>query len=365
MARRANNVWLPHVAAYSPGLEAIQSVTVVTNSFDAQQGLAGGASVNVHVKTGTNNFHGSTFWYHTDNILAAKPFFLPAGFTRNPKNVDNFYGATIGGPVLKDRLFFFFSYDGHYISQIASVTTTVPTDAMRNGNFSGSGNPIYDPNTGTATGAAKLAFLNKIVPFARQSAISLAIQSHVPHANLPGISNNYFATGPYHLSSSKFDANATWKATSSLTLNARLGALSFNNFDEPAYGDNGVPVSSAGGRQGISYGNVWNGTFSAVYVIKPNFVFDGYFGATVLPTFGEPVGLDTNTGQQFGIPGTNGPTRLYGGWPNFAISNFSTIGNSSSPLSYDDQEYQLQTELHPYPRPPFHSLWRQCSAGRS
>lgn len=187
-----------------------------------------------------------------------------------------------------------------------------------------------------------MAFLNKIVPFARQSAISLAIQSHVPHANLPGVSNNYFATGPYHLSSSKFDANATWKATSALSLNARLGALSFNNFDEPAYGDNGVPVSSAGGRQGVSYGNVWNGTFSAVYVIKPNFVFDGYFGATVLPTFGEPVGLDTNTGQQFGIPGTNGPTRLYGGWPNFAISNFSTIGNSSSPLSYDDQEYQLQ-----------------------
>ena len=80
----ANNVWLPHVAAYSPGLEAIQSVNVVTNSFDAQQGLAGGASVNVHVKTGTNQVHGSVFWYHTDNVLSAKPFFLPKGFTKNP-----------------------------------------------------------------------------------------------------------------------------------------------------------------------------------------------------------------------------------------------------------------------------------------
>ncbi len=119
---------LPHTV---PGLEAIQSVSVVTNSFDAQQGLAGGASVNVHVKTGTNSFHGSAFWYHTDNNLTTKPFFLPAGFTRNPKNVDNFYGGTIGGPVHKDRLFFFFSYDGHYVSQLANVLTTVPTDAMR------------------------------------------------------------------------------------------------------------------------------------------------------------------------------------------------------------------------------------------
>ena len=338
----ANNVWLPHVAAYNPGLDAIESVSVVTNSYDAQQGLAGGASINVHVKTGTNNFHGSGFWYHTDNVLTAKPFFLPAGFVRNPKDVDNFFGGTIGGPLKKDRLFFFFSYDGHYIRQIANVLTTVPTDAMRAGDFSGSSNPIYDPNTGTTTGAGKTAFTGNIIPAERQSPISLAIQSHIPHANLPGISNNYFATGPYRLNTSKYDANVTYKATSALTLDARLGVVDFSNYDAPAYGDNGVPVSSAGGRQGTSYGKVWNGTFSAVYVIKPTLVFDGYFGATVLPTFGEPVGVDQNVGLQLGIPGTNGPTSLYGGWPNFSISNFSTVGNSSTPLSYDDQEYQLQ-----------------------
>ncbi len=338
----ANNVWLPHVAAYSPGLEAIDSVSVVTNSFDAQQGLAGGASVNVHVKTGGNQFHGSTFWYHTDNALQAKPFFLPSTFTRKPKFIQNNVGGTIGGPALKDRLFFFFSFDGSYVNQTANILTTVPTDAMRVGNFSGSSNPIYDPSTGTSTGGGKTAFAGNQIPSTSQSTIALAIQSHIPHANLAGISNNYFASGAYKFNSSKYDTNVTYKATSKLNLTARLGLLEYFAFDAAAYGDNGVPVSSAGGRQGTSNGSVYNGTFSGVYVISPRFVFDGYFAATALPTYGQPINVDQNVGLDFGIPGTNGPTRLYGGWPQFSISNFSVIGNTSTPLAYDDQEYQMQ-----------------------
>ena len=338
----ANNVWLPHVAAYSPGLEAIDSVSVVTNSFDAQQGLAGGASVNVHVKTGGNQFHGSTFWYHTDNVLQAKPFFLPNTFTRKPKFIQNNVGGTFGGAAIKDKLFFFFSYDGSYVNQTANILTTVPTDAMRSGNFSGSSSPIYNPATGTSTGAGKTAFTGNQIPLANQSPIALAIQTHIPHANLPGIANNYYASGAYKFNSSKYDTNVTYKATSKLNLTARLGLLKFFSFDAAAFGDNGVPVSSAGGRQGTSNGSVYNGTFSGVYVISPKFVFDGYFAATALPTFGQPLNVDQNVGVDLGIPGTNGPTRLYGGWPQFSISNFSVVGNSSTPLAYDDQEYQAQ-----------------------
>jgi len=95
------NVWLPHIAAYIPPLESIDTVNVVTNSFDAEQGLAGGAAVNVQIKSGTNMIHGSAFEYHTDNALKAKPFFLPVGQNK-PKNVFNQFGATVGGPVRKD-----------------------------------------------------------------------------------------------------------------------------------------------------------------------------------------------------------------------------------------------------------------------
>ncbi len=82
------NIWLPHVTAYVPALESIETVNIVTNSFDAEQGLAAGAAVSVQIKSGTNNIHGSAFEYHNDNATKAKPFFLPQGQDK-PKLVYN------------------------------------------------------------------------------------------------------------------------------------------------------------------------------------------------------------------------------------------------------------------------------------
>ncbi|HKC89532.1 MAG TPA: carboxypeptidase-like regulatory domain-containing protein, partial [Blastocatellia bacterium] len=109
----ATNIWLPHVTAYVPALESIETVNVVTNSFDAEQGLAGGAAINVQIKSGTNNFHGSGFEFHNDQHLNARNFFLPLnpnGTLRNKgKVVYNQFGGAFGGPILKDKLFFFTS----------------------------------------------------------------------------------------------------------------------------------------------------------------------------------------------------------------------------------------------------------------
>jgi hypothetical protein len=103
------NVWLPHVTAYVPALEAIQAVNVVTNNFDIQQGLAGGSTVNVQIKSGTNQIHGSAFEYHTDNGLEARSYFVPG---RAPKDIFNQFGGTVGGPIKKDKAFFFAGYEG-------------------------------------------------------------------------------------------------------------------------------------------------------------------------------------------------------------------------------------------------------------
>jgi hypothetical protein len=337
----AVNVWLPHVAGYNPGLDAIDSVSVVTNSYNAQDGLAGGASVNVHIKTGGNKLHGSLFEYHTDNALSAEPFFLPAGFTRNPKVVDNAAGGTIGGPIIRDRLFFFFSYDGRFVSQDSSALVTVPTAAMRSGNFSGSANPIYDPLTGTATGAGKSAFSGNMIPMGRLDSIALQIQQSVPLPNLPGIANNYFTTGAYTLKNSKYDGDLDWHATSKLNIEARYGQLHFNDFDAAVYGTNGTYVNSAGGRQGYNFGNVYNATLTGTYILSQNLVSNTYFTVTLLEPNANPVVLGPNIGLNLGIPGTNGPTSIYSGWPQFSISNFSVIGNSSAPLRYNDRDNQV------------------------
>src|SRR5262245_6344081 len=105
------NIWLPHVAAYVPALESLEAVNVVTNSFDAEQGLAGGSAINVQIKSGTNSLHGSGFEYHTNEKLRTQNYFAPAG---TPKGQWRFnqYGGTLGGPVVRNKLFFFSSYEG-------------------------------------------------------------------------------------------------------------------------------------------------------------------------------------------------------------------------------------------------------------
>jgi Carboxypeptidase regulatory-like domain len=104
------NTWLPHLSGYVPTLEAIDQVTVQSNSYEADTGFAGGASVNVQIKSGTNQFHGSGFWFHNNQHLKARPYYLPAT-QGQPKRILNQYGGSLGGPILKDRLFFFAAYE--------------------------------------------------------------------------------------------------------------------------------------------------------------------------------------------------------------------------------------------------------------
>jgi hypothetical protein len=158
-------------SALIPTLEAIDVVNVVTNSFDAEQGLAGGAAVNVGIKSGSNALHGSGFEYYSGNQLKAKNFFLPRG-ERNPKLVYNEFGGTIGGPIVRDKLFYFLSYEGTFDRQFASRFGTVPTSLMKRGNMSESPRLIYDPATGDATGAGRAAFAGNIIPASRISPIT-------------------------------------------------------------------------------------------------------------------------------------------------------------------------------------------------
>jgi len=118
------NVWLPHHAGYIAPADTVDVVNITTGSGDAEQGLSGGASTTVITKSGTNNIHGSAFWFHDNQHLKARNYFADG------KPVSNFnnYGGTIGGPIKKDKLFYFFSYD-RTTQRIGGVRTgdTVPT----------------------------------------------------------------------------------------------------------------------------------------------------------------------------------------------------------------------------------------------
>ena len=157
------NVWLPHVAAYVPALESLETVNVVTNSFDAEQGLAGGSAINVQIKSGTNQLKGSAFEYYTNEQMRELNYFTPASTTKGDWAYHQ-YGATLGGPILRNKLFYFGSYESTRDKQNATRTISVPTAALRRGDLSASVNPIYDPATGTATGTGRTPFAGNIIP---------------------------------------------------------------------------------------------------------------------------------------------------------------------------------------------------------
>src|SRR5947208_12696218 len=153
-------VWLPHHTVYVPPAETIQEVNISTNNFDPEQGMTRGAAVTVITKSGTNQFHGVLFEYHQDQVLRARQYFeTPSVSPRKGKSILNDFGGTFGGPIKKDKLFFFGSYDGTYERDNRSTgLVTVPTAALRAGDFSGTGTTIYDPTTGNADGTGRTPF---------------------------------------------------------------------------------------------------------------------------------------------------------------------------------------------------------------
>ena len=212
-------VYLPHHTLYNPPTEDIQSVDVVTNSFTAEQGLAGGAVVSVITKSGTNQFHGTLWEENTNSALAArnyfynKTYFAGAGGSA-PKNILNQFGANIGGPILRDRLFFFSGFEGLSQRQLYPEIVSVPTDAERNGDFTGLAT-LYDPTTGNPDGTGRRTFVSENADGrnAIESGISaptLRLLALIPHANLAGTSNNLSVAGTYSLDRFSFDEKVIW-----------------------------------------------------------------------------------------------------------------------------------------------------------
>jgi hypothetical protein len=122
------NFWEGNIIAYVPPAEAIEAVNIVTASFDAEQGQAGGSVVNVAIKSGTNTFHGSAWEYNTNSDLKARNFFYYG--TNNPKNILNQFGASLGGPIKKNKLFFFADWERYMLRQSVSGLQSVPSDPV-------------------------------------------------------------------------------------------------------------------------------------------------------------------------------------------------------------------------------------------
>jgi len=318
---------LPHQAHYIPPADAIETVNVSTNSFDAEQGFAGGVAVNVITKSGSNELHGTLSEYHINSNLRAKDFFYREA--KKPKNILNMYGGTLGGPIKRDKLFYFGSFEGLRERQNESRLLTVATADQRAGNFSAYNVTLYDPLTGAADGAGRTPFAGATVPLARHSAITRKMQDLIPAANQAGTSNNYFASKPVVFDRDNYDAKINYNLSRNTTVWGKYSAMESDVTGKFSLDKAGGPGFPWGAGTGDILGQL--ATLAATHTFSPNFVVDANLGFARMAVeilgedFGQNFGLDV-----LGIPGTNGPDPRQGGIPYFSISGYTSLGQQDA-----------------------------------
>ncbi len=368
------NQWIPGLQAYSPGIEAIETVNIVTSNFEADQGMAGGAAVNVQIKSGTNSVRGSGFEYFEHANLRSRNFFLPAA-SEKPKGTKNMYGGTIGGPIKRDKLFYFASIEttdsravgGPFIGSSALLLSLPPTE-FRTGNFSSTGVAIYDPLTGNpnGTGRTPFAFANcpgvtsitdsrfagcNYIPANRLSPVAQRLLAYLPAPQTAGNVNNYVSAPPFTSLFYKLDSKITWVPTSRLNVNARISGLHDDLNSAGLYGpDNPLSLGTDLTAKIFSY------SLAATMTLTPNLVMDVVGGGTAPHTYQQPNGPEQCWPDLMGIP--NACQARDWALPQMEIAGFTSrggtsggtqpLGNngfSSSVLDYNDVQYQMVANL--------------------
>lgn len=342
------NVWLPHHAGYIQPAETVETVNIATNNFDADTGMAGGAAQTVVTKSGTNQFRGSGFWFFNGDRLNANSFLNNANGLVRPPQARNTYGGTLGGPIKKDKLFFFASYENFRDRRTSNATYIVPTDKMRLGDFSEvaaaySNFRLYDPNTGSAGGVDRTQFANFAIPGARISSIAKAVMNYYPKVNSTRDINGNLLLDDFvqqrqvKVDRGNYDGKLTWQRTKEHSIWGKFSTLRANvvdnfnlGFDEGSLGDTKVYV--------VSLGHTW--TLSPTLLLDGNFGYNRQDQTVTGPDFGKNLGLD------LGIPGVNDPKDIRAsGLPTF--ENYYTIGTTPNwmPLFRKEINYSFSSAL--------------------
>lgn len=332
-------IWLPHHTVYVPPAETIETVNISTNNFDADQGMAGGAAITVSTKSGTNQIHGAAFGYLENSYLGTKNFFFTD--PKKPKSIRTIPGFVVGGPIKKNKLFYFGGYEGLFERQNRNAFFTLPTAAQMAGDFSGTGATIYDPTTGNPDGTGRTAFPGDKIPTGRISPIAQKVQALLPTPNQPGFGNNFFNSASQRMNRKNVDFKTDWNPTAKWHVFGRYGYMQADVSGVFGLGAAGGDCLCDGGP-GTGDTSVNLATVGYTYNFSPNKLYDATYGFTRMGHISHGNDFGKNWGSEvFGIPGTNGPDPRESGLPFFSISGYSPIGNDQSwiPAFRNDQSF--------------------------
>jgi hypothetical protein len=319
-----------------PPLEAIQTVDVTTSNYDAELGRASGAVTNVILKSGTNSYHGAAYEFARNNYFNARNFFdSSVGHLAY-----NYFGGNIGGPIKKNKLFFFGDYLKVYDHEANPNPISIPSLALRSGNLnvatSATTTPttIYNPFSGSANGTGRVPFVAtsapgiatvagpngttvdafnpactsaagcpNVLPQALINPISAKLMNLLPNPTGPGNANNYFALLPFHKDTDFIDAKVDANLTNKDRLSARFSFQRPSIFQAPIFGSAGGPAQGNFEGNGIqntySIGLNYNRFFSNTLVAEFRAGVAWYHNEAHNSDFG------TKASEALGIPGVN------------------------------------------------------------
>ena len=257
-----------------PPAAAIQSVDITTNNFEAEFGRAVGTVVNVTLKSGTNAFHGSVFQNMENNGVNARNYFASGP---NGRLVYNYTGGSIGGPILKNKLFFFGDFLRTSDHESSTVNTNIPFYNVTNGNINLSGytGQVYDPNTGdtahcqglatsSACGTGRTAFAGNLIPLTNPGINKIGLKvlqdldalARNPATNLASAAyisgkttNNFSQNTPFNKDSISYDIKGDYTITAKDRLSGRFSHQTTNTFQAPLFGSFLWRARQAGGSR--------------------------------------------------------------------------------------------------------------------
>ncbi|MEB2364229.1 MAG: TonB-dependent receptor [Bryobacteraceae bacterium] len=351
-------IWLPHHTVYVQPVESIETVNITTGSFDAEQGMAGGAAITVATKSGTNDLHGSAFWFHGNQHLNSGAYVKSSTYVK-PVSAFNQAGGTIGGPIKKDKLFYFFSFERTWERNGLFGDYGVPPADFRRGDFSAwkDYSIVYDPATMVNNNpATRTPFPNNVIPGNRISPIFSKIQQMAPAPNQISptdplnLDDNFGVGGSMKLDRSNYDVKGNWAASPKLMIWSSYSRMDAPVAGKYAFGDLGGPEM---GTHGFGDTNVNIPRAGFTYTFSPTFLMDGVFGYSRFDQEVSIPGQDQNVGLDvWGIPGTNGgrqyaDDRRYGGVPHLADFGFDRWGVDATwaPLFRNDRSYTYTTNF--------------------
>ena len=302
-----NNDPVLGIIVVNPAIDSVSEFKYTTGNYDAEYAQAGGAVLQVETKAGTNEFHGSLFEFLQNNVTNARnPFSEPNG---PPPLRWNQFGGSFGGPIKKNKLFFFVDYQGTRRRTGGSGVNTVPTAAERSGDFSALGVAIFDPNSGNPDGSGRLQFPNNQIPTSRLATPATNLVALLPSPNYgpPGAyNNNFISSGSEAFDSDQYDIRVDHNIKDNFRYFGRFSYAKFDKNSPAAFGPvAGGPRYDTIGFAGIS--DVLNlnlvGGFN--YVLNPSLLTDFRFSFVRYRVNVQSLDYGKNGGEAAGIPGVN------------------------------------------------------------